>query len=252
MTNSIFSQVLLKWFFSLAGSSNLPTLLTELDQVPYPTGEKFDRGCGILGAPDQNTDSIRRVKYPITLIMIFYCFIGLSAYSDESQVDSTNWIREISTPQEALVRALVYTGFDATKGYLAPIVSESVHDTIIHDTTLSFMGNSLGPKRAWSVTFRNINIDSTSNDYKYPSEFEVLLDAQSGQLIKIISNFVGYDPSRSDAPPSELYAKEPDMAGFDCRSFPLTKPKNDFCQILRPGNEIHPMQAKQYIAVFIL
>ena len=94
------------------------------------------------------------------LFRYFIFFVILILYSVTiAQDTATNYIKPITTPEEALKRALTYTGFERLK-YTATKQEkyEKVQREVFLDTTGMF-DSSMSGHTVWKITFDSLYVD---------------------------------------------------------------------------------------------
>jgi hypothetical protein len=165
-------------------------------------------------------------------------------------VDSSQWVGSITSADAACKRALEYTGFEKSKGYTSSKVAGAANLVTVIDTVTPLIKYAVNGQRAWVVRFSGIIIDSSTAADNYPSEFEVLIDSATGQLIKIESNFVGYDPA-SGPPPQEMLEKMTENPE-NFKGFPDAAPERSFFDALKANGREQPLSAQQISASYIL
>jgi hypothetical protein len=165
-------------------------------------------------------------------------------------VDSSQWVGSITSADAAYKRALEYTGFEKSKGYTSSKVAGAPNLITAADTVTPLIKYAVNGQRAWAIHFSGITIDSSITAENYPSEFEVLIDSATGQLIKIESNFVGYDPAAGPPPPEMLEKMTDNRDNF--RGLPDAAPKCSFVDALRINGNKCPTSAMQISASYIM
>ena len=116
----------------------------------------------------------------IVTLSLTHCHSALA----QAQPDSTNQLSPITTPDQAIARALAYTGFDQLPKY-SPQKHSKAEKVTITDSHAPFAGEWINGHQVWRVIFKkvpiNSGIDSTERD------FQVLLDSTGEQLLDIYS-----------------------------------------------------------------
>jgi hypothetical protein len=165
-------------------------------------------------------------------------------------VDSSQWVGSITSADAACKRALEYTGFEKSKGYTSLKVAGAPNLVTAADTVTPLIKYAVNGQRAWVVHFSGIAIDSSIATGNYPSEFEVLIDSATGQLIRIESNFVGYDPA-SGPQPREMPTRVAEFQD-NFKGLPDAAPERSFLDALRANGRKQPLSAQQISASYIL
>jgi hypothetical protein len=177
-------------------------------------------------------------KFGILAIICFailsmtYCCTAMA----QDQPDSTHQISPITTPEQAIARALAYTGFDQLPTY-SPQKHSKAEKVVVTDSHAPFAGDWINGHQVWRVIFKKVpigsGIDSTKRD------FQVLLDSTGVQLLDIYS--ISKKAGSSDTLPEPPAKNRFNKAGSNglARGIPPTTLIQAFQKI--PGN---PAQAK--------
>jgi len=187
------------------------------------------------------------------LLVIILCnfMVNIVKPSDEEVKKETAF--KIKTPELALQRALEYTGFDKSKTFIAKPAGDIAILTKLHDSLTPFIGDTINSKSVWLVKFVKIQLQSHDGPLpagRYPEDFDVILDPETGDLLKINSSFNEFEPDRQYDSPPEL--KEKDPGGLQSfYGFPKNLPKLSFYDIisLKPSVRVKHVSAtyiKQY------
>lgn len=114
----------------------------------------------------------------------------------------------IKDAESAIERAIECTGFDKSRNfsYDSSIGIVELQEAV--DTTTPFLHERINGRPAWFVEFKNILMNPQKYSFdrirKYPKDFEVYLDAETGQLLRIFSPYIGQDKDRPfDVPRKE-------------------------------------------------
>ena len=176
--------------------------------------------------------------------------------AEELQADNSDKKPAIATEEEAIRRALDYTGFDKSKGFS---IEESIREVKLEtatDTTTPFLHNRINGRAIWSVKFNGILLDPKSvipeKIEANPKRFEVWLDAETGILLRVFSPYTESDSTglsviTAEEAENELRARSEEYLGF-VDSIPLVS-CFDAINADRFGR---PMLAKEIYAVCVL
>ncbi len=162
--------------------------------------------------------------------------------------DTSKWIRQIINANEAIERALEYTGFEKSINYTSQKISETSQSLMLIDSTFPGPIDFRGDRIVWCVAFDEILLDSLPHDPPYPSNFEVLIDSETGALLKIQSNYVYPDSIFNDFAREDLNSVETETN--KCNAIPQRGPVHTFLEILRPDAREQLMWARQYTAYY--
>ncbi len=95
----------------------------------------------------------------------------------------------IENSEKAVELALEYTGFYVCKNLEIKSPDDISRQSVFSDSTLSFLNSKLIGKNVWIVSFDSLSVDRndcTKGGQDNLKKYEILLDAESGKLIKIV------------------------------------------------------------------
>ena len=124
----------------------------------------------------------------LCLIIIQISIVIQIAYGNEI-LDSADVQQEIITAENALKRAIAYTGFSRFADNRLDSSNRLVNLVTIVDTTTPFLSEKINGRTAWIVDFNDIVLDSDNILEEYRSRriknFRVAIDAETGQLLRV-------------------------------------------------------------------
>jgi len=160
-------------------------------------------------------------------------------FSQDMAVDLTPAEQEIRSDSEAIFRALEYTGFGDFQGFTRSLVAPEL--TTINDDKTPFLHDRINGRPIWRVPFMNISINSRTFDSTGKGSdlrrFDVYLDPETGQLLKIISKYEGVDTNIAPEPPAEMAEMQLRNRGELYIDFPPEPTPINFMEALNPCND---------------
>ena len=122
----------------------------------------------------------------------------------------------VTTAEEAVERALIYTGLDRLEGLDLKDRGEMACLTIARDSTTPFLSDSINGRRVWQVLFDNVVLDTESSSpeaaQKHPKTIHILIDSASGQLYEVL--VLDIDTDRSEASRAPAFIAEEQLRGI--------------------------------------
>ena len=123
---------------------------------------------------------------------LFMCQSGLA---EDLRANIPDEKPAIATAEEAIRRALEYTGFDKSKGFSIEESVGKVKLETARDTTTPFLHDRINGRTIWSVEFNGILLNPKSIKPEKieanPKKFEGWLDAETGILLRVCSPYTG-------------------------------------------------------------
>lgn len=182
------------------------------------------------------------------------CFVMVAAVGfGQATVDSSQVTHELRSEQEALQQARIYTGFGDTASLAQTGSPEAKRINLAVDDT-PFLHSLIAGHEIWQVTFKDVVIPYEGLDPdslpQYARDFQVLLDAKTGRLLKITS--VGPATSRwkyslpASAQASEDYARKCSLA---VTGLPTAQPAPLVKVLTKCPNT--PFLAERIVAVYV-
>ena len=187
------------------------------------------------------------------LINFLVC-LSFSYASSGDMPDSVQTGRAIETPEEAVERALEYTGIERSKTYVSKSPEDIAELTRVADSLTPFISDTINSKEVWLVKFTNIQLqpfkETEPNDL-YPKDFNVILDPETGNLLKINSSFFEFKADRRYEYPPELKIKDPGgLQSFF--GFPEDPPSGSFYDVVKVWHSNCTIGVKHISATYIL
>jgi hypothetical protein len=174
--------------------------------------------------------------YPALLIILFVLLFSITAIAggDSTGVDSVGINKET-----ALARALEYTGFGEFAGVSK--AEPKIESVILSDDKTPFLHDRINGRPIWQISFSNISINSRMFDSAGKRgdlrKFDVYLDPETGQLLKIISKFEGVDTNFAPEPPIEVAEMQLRNSGELYIDFPPGPTPINFIKAIDPCND---------------
>ena len=176
-----------------------------------------------------------------------------------SFIGGRSWGQQSGKPltSESDVGAYVdgLTGFSKLPG-----ITKSFEKVDVNDDNTPFLHKQInGRKGVWRVRIGNVRLKLRSGvpgfKDRYVRNFELLIDPNTGDLLRITSRFDGNDPNMLPEPPA-AYAEKQFLSGEEVyHGFPAQAPKINFLEALNSvgSNGIgSPFLAKEIYAVYVM
>jgi hypothetical protein len=181
----------------------------------------------------------------VLVIMLMMCVFGNCCFA-----------RQIGTDLNKLDNVDAYvdklTGFETLEE-----IRKSFGRVDVNDDNTPFLHRQInGKKNVWRVEIKNfrLKLKSVWPRYKdkYLRNFEVLVDPNTGHLLRIRSKFDGYDPNMLPEPPAEVAEARIRGGGYEIyHGFPAEPPKISFLEAL-DAIGVHPLSAKEIYALYVM
>jgi len=155
----------------------------------------------------------------------------------------------LANPEQALARALEYTGFDKAEGYSKASVGD-VKLVTGQETKTPFVSAFIKGCQVWSVIFKGIPVKSER--HVVDRNFEVILDPVTGRILQIVS--VAEDVGSADTlpePQATIFEDKKRKAGFVFNGLPERLPKVCFYEALDAVSMFNPARSKVIKAIYI-
>ncbi|MFH2048979.1 MAG: hypothetical protein ABIJ12_06005 [bacterium] len=193
-----------------------------------------------------------RILILIIILSLHITIITESIYCEESRAENA-----ITTPEEAIKCALVYTGFAEIIDTSKLIADEIASLVIINDDKTPFINKFINGKEVWQVEFKNIRLDidgwmQSVIDNQIPNDFVVLLDPKTGQLFKISSTIDSNKIQIREKPIIDPKLGYIDSQGEIFKNFPERKPEYSFLDALKSSGISSPIMAKKLVGVLLI
>jgi hypothetical protein len=137
---------------------------------------------GIVFIVEQVGCDMKNKYLSLMACLMLIASFGISAQEDSSSIDQDC---PLLTAEEAIERAIEYTGFDKADGYDS-ITSAFAELVISENDNTPFIAEKIQGKNVWQITFYNIPVGQGCKTIT-EREFQVTLYPETGKLIKIFS-----------------------------------------------------------------
>ena len=168
--------------------------------------------------------------------------------------EKTNYV-PVTTAEEAVERALAYTGFDKLEGLDTKDRWEMARLTIARDSTTPFLSDSIDGHTAWRVTFEGVILDieeySDEVEVSHPKDFEVLIDSVTGRLFSVISRYKGKARDFLPEVPAEIAEEQLRMSFEEYLCFVPVPPVMTLCEAINGSIFGSAMHSKEIVALYI-
>jgi hypothetical protein len=176
-----------------------------------------------------------------------------NGFAEDLQANASDEKFSIATAEEAIRKAIEYTGFPCMKGFIiTDMVSGLANPALITDTSTPFIADQIDGRPVWVVKFKNV-ILSLENvpaeiEADYPKDFDIFLDSVTGLPLKVISGSkeeIYRLPTRQEA--EQLLSS----TGERYSGIPANPPRISFHEALNRC-EKYPVFAKEIIVNYVL
>jgi hypothetical protein len=176
--------------------------------------------------------------------------IGILA-SDDIEMDA--W--KIKSSEEALTRALVYTGFDSLGEFSVEKGNVVIQLDTNPEVQVPFLYKPSRSDKVWVITFKGVKLPSNRQSIKkekiQPRTFTVIIEPVNGYLLRIYSKQDGESNHYNPEPPVEVFEEQMLSTRENFLSFPERPPKIDFVNAIQNTRVIH-QRATEIIAYYIM
>jgi len=140
-------------------------------------------------------------------------------------------------------------------------ISKSFSRFDVNDDNTPFLHRQIkGKKNVWRIEIKNVRLKLKSvwprYKDKYLRNFEVLVDPNTGHLLRFRSKFDGYDPNMLPEPSAEVAEAQIRGAGYEIyHGFPSEPPKISFLEALdaiKAKGLTSPLLAKEIYALYVM
>ncbi|MBU0982464.1 MAG: hypothetical protein KKA42_01240 [candidate division Zixibacteria bacterium] len=120
----------------------------------------------------------------------------------------------VLSPNEAIDRALEFTGFDKLAEYMRPDPETDVVLTVARDSTTPSLADSIDGREVWQVRFRDCALGGRLRSTNSAMELQGIrtyhawIDSQNGRLLRLYSSPFQGDPNILPEPPSRIADEE--------------------------------------------
>jgi len=180
----------------------------------------------------------------VHLITLLLCLQG--AYTFAEQVN-----RDLTKQSDVNAYVDELTGFGELEG-----ISKSFERVDINDDNTPFLHREInGKKGIWRIEIKNVRLKlksaSPGFEDRYVRNFQILVDPNSGHLLKITSTFDGNDPNMLPEPPAAVAERQMRGTNELYHGFPTEPPKISLLDAL-DRVPTSPLQAKEIYAVYVM
>jgi len=181
----------------------------------------------------------------VLVIMLMMCVFGSCSFARQIGMDLNKHYNV-----DAYVDKL--TGFGTFEG-----ITKSFERVDVNDDNTPFLYRQIkGKKNVWRIEIKNVRLKLKSvwprYKDKYLRNFEVLVDPNTGHLLRIRSKFDGYDPNMLPEPTAEWAEARLRGAGYEIyHGLPDEPPEISFIQALNAIGG-HPLLAKEIYALYVM
>jgi hypothetical protein len=133
-------------------------------------------------------------------------------YSVTLAADASQYV--LKTKEQALQRALEYSGFTESPGFVVPQADSCVKMMEIKDSTTPFLSDSISGAERWVVMFDSVFLDfggwaKSTVDNQIKKSYHFVLDPVTGRLLKVYS--VYEKPAMDLTPEPSVEASEANL-----------------------------------------
>ncbi|MEW6411997.1 MAG: hypothetical protein AB1483_05920 [Candidatus Zixiibacteriota bacterium] len=130
----------------------------------------------------------RRIALPLWVVLLVATTLTYTLGDDKPEV--------VANEDEAIARALIFTGFDKLKGYPGDALPEAMRTSVTDDST-PHVGNIINSREIWRVKLPGVHLSAIRPvDRDSEATFYIFIDPEDGALLKVYSMFV--DTAYSD------------------------------------------------------
>ena len=168
----------------------------------------------------------------------------------------TNYV-PVTTAEEAVERALAYTGFAKLEGLDTKDRKEMVQLTVVRDSTTPFLSDSIEGRVVWRIEMPGLILDLTAYDNEeetaHPKNFTILIDSVSGRLTDVQFSDPGVEAAMfPDAPWQVATRQLKEMTHEEYVGFPNELPNVTLLEALDRGVLGSPIACKRGVAQYVL
>jgi hypothetical protein len=189
----------------------------------------------------------------VSVLIALICFISVALVAGDKPPSGTMPKRNMMcAADQAFALALKYTGFSKLAGFSTAGQPQPELVTITDDQT-PFLHVLINDRSIWHILFKQVPIAHPNNkDAMYYRDFSILLDSESGRLLRIYARKNESDSGILPLPPPAVAEQQMKNAGAEeYLGLPENIPKITFIEAIRNvfGN---PETALEIIAVYVI
>ncbi len=181
------------------------------------------------------------MRYIISFIIL--CLIFHSAFAEQ----------QIKTPEEATEKALDYLGFLKMDGFNVEKNFDNASIVNISDDQTPFLHDKINNRDIWKVTYENITLSpyrGYPDSVEYPRTFDVYIDSDDGNLLKIESIYNGTNVDFAPEPSIEWAEKQIKDSQYIFLGF--ASPDSNYISFNELLYNVGPRNFKQLKALLIM
>lgn len=174
----------------------------------------------------------------------------------QNTFNNINSMNKIENQSSAINRAIVLTGLDCASK------KKSARQIIITNDTTPFLAGQFEGRDSWCVEFNDVSLTDKLKSaqlgfpdaYQFKRKFLVLIDAKTGQLIKVQTDYQG-KASDMKPEPSAISAEAQLKSGAEhYGGLPTTDPKISFLDAVSVAltNGSNPLMAKEINGLYVM
>jgi hypothetical protein len=191
--------------------------------------------------------------YILTVLALIVNSYGLVTHVDAQTLKDSY---AIQTPDQAVNRALAYTGFDKLKDFNPDKSLGEVQLVTARDSTTPFLSDSINSRTAWRVSFKDLILPlygfKQQTIASHPKSFQILIDAETARLFEIRSvSDASREGGLCEAPAKVATEQLRYMAAEIYYGFPKEPPATSFLEAL-DSLSYSPLHAKFVVAQYVL
>lgn len=184
-------------------------------------------------------------------------FLFLSTLPELVQSKDNEDTIAIKTPDEAVKRALEYTGFEEIIDTSKLVKEDIASLVIITDDETPFLHDKINNRDVWQVTFDSVYLNLSGwipsvYENQKPKTYKIYLDPENGKLLKIEASQNGEKFSFSVEPSDTLVEKLLKCRFEIYHDFPEIEPNTNFLEALDAAFPSSPIMSKKLIAYYVI
>lgn len=194
-----------------------------------------------------------------TFILIVFLWCTVATAEEESRIgaDTNKNIKPLVTAEEALAQALKITGFKGKMTVELATAEEIVRKVVITDDETPFFSDRINGHRLWQITFDSVDLRSDLSRSRRPSKwplksFDVLLDPETGQVLRIHAGYADKEDGVMSEPPAKLAEELLRESGEIYHDIPRMYSDITFFHAARAAIGCSPWSAKEIFAQYVL
>jgi hypothetical protein len=188
-------------------------------------------------------------------LLLFLMAAAICSHAQQVEPAYTDSLKIKSAP-EAYDTALRYTGFEVSDSTAREEIERSAALITIENDQTPFLREQVNGHVAWKLEFSGVRFLDEQIEHRLQQKpirsFEVIIDAQTGLLLRIYSIRENYDKSTSPVPPVDIAEDQMRRCGREkYLGFPEDSPPVTFLQALQ-NTSGSPYLAGEIIAAYVV